>query len=220
MLLPSVLIVLSIDNMKNVFPLVAVALLLFLGTGCSAPKLVEGETTSLETININEVPMDTLAFPGTLLQEEIAGKQIRIQTGKGDIVFELFANTAPLAVSNMIYLTQQGYFDQLTFHRRVEGFVIQGGDPNGDGTGGPGYTFADELSDQYSYQKGIVAMANRGPDTNGSQFFIMLEDYALPKAYTIFGRVIEGQEVVDAIAIGDVMTSVTVEDQATVLEKE
>ncbi|HBK35102.1 hypothetical protein A2239_03505 [Candidatus Uhrbacteria bacterium RIFOXYA2_FULL_40_9] len=164
--------------------------------------------------------MDTLAFPGTLLQEEIAGKQIRIQTGKGDIVFELFANTAPLAVSNMIYLTQQGYFDQLTFHRRVEGFVIQGGDPNGDGTGGPGYTFADELSDQYSYQKGIVAMANRGPDTNGSQFFIMLEDYALPKAYTIFGRVIEGQEVVDAIAIGDVMTSVTVEDQATVLEKE
>ncbi|MBI4592546.1 peptidylprolyl isomerase [Candidatus Uhrbacteria bacterium] len=145
--------------------------------------------------------------------EEIGGKQVRISTEKGDIVFELFANTAPATVSNFVYLTQGGYYDGLTFHRREEGFVIQGGDPNGNGTGGPGYDFADELDDDYTYERGIVAMANRGPDTNGSQFFIMLADVPLPKSYSIFGRVVEGMEVVDEIAIGDMMTRVTVEDQ-------
>ncbi|PJA45479.1 peptidylprolyl isomerase [Candidatus Uhrbacteria bacterium CG_4_9_14_3_um_filter_50_9] len=152
-------------------------------------------------------------FPGELSEEEIANKQIRIQTSKGDIVFELYNETAPLTVSNFVYLTTGGYYNNLTFHRREEGFVIQGGDPNGNGTGGPGYKFEDELVDDYSYERGIVAMANAGPNTNGSQFFIMLADTPLPKAYSIFGRVLEGMDVVDEIAVGDVMNAVSVEDK-------
>ncbi len=161
-----------------------------------------------------EIPaaQPTWEFQGVLPQEQIAGKQIRISTQKGDVVFELFAESAPKTVSNFVYLTQGGYFDGLTFHRREERFVIQGGDPNGNGTGGPGYKFEDELDDAYGYERGIVAMANSGPNTNGSQFFIMLAQTPLPKAYSIFGRVVEGMEVVDAIAVGDVMTTVVVED--------
>lgn len=152
-------------------------------------------------------------FPGVLAAEQIEGKQVRISTEKGDIVFELFADTAPKTVSNFVYLTEGGYYNGLTFHRREEGFVIQGGDPNGNGTGGPGYRFEDELDDAYAYDRGIVAMANAGPNTNGSQFFIMLSDYPLPKSYSIFGRVLEGIEIVDEIVVGDVMTTVTVEDK-------
>lgn len=151
-------------------------------------------------------------FPGALPAEQIENKQIRLATEKGDIVFTLFADTAPQTVSNMVYLTNGGYYDGLTFHRRVEGFVIQGGDPNGTGTGGPGYKFADELNDDREYSRGIVAMANAGPNTNGSQFFIMLADYPLPKSYSIFGEVTEGLDVVDRIAVGDKMLKVTVED--------
>ena len=155
-----------------------------------------------------------IVAPTVLPDEQIKNKQIRLNTAKGDIVFELYADTAPLTVSNFVGLTEAGYFDGLTFHRREEGFVIQGGDPSGNGTGGPGYTFPDELDDEYGYERGVVAMANRGPDTNGSQFFIMLGNVQLPKAYTIFGRVTEGLEVVDAIKIGDEMATVVVEELA------
>ncbi|MBU1126522.1 MAG: peptidylprolyl isomerase [Patescibacteria group bacterium] len=138
-------------------------------------------------------------------------KQVRIETAKGEIVIELYEDSAPLAAGNFEKLVGEGFYDGLVFHRREEGFVIQGGDPNGNGTGGPGYTFEDELNDEYTYERGIVAMANRGPNTNGSQFFIMLDDVAqLPKLYTIFGRVVEGMEVVDQIQVGDVMNKVTV----------
>ena len=157
-------------------------------------------------------------FPGILAAEEITGKVIRVTTPKGEIVFELFEDTAPKAVSNFVSLTNSGFYNGLTFHRREEGFVIQGGDPNGNGTGGPGYTFEDELTDSYTYERGMVAMANRGPDTNGSQFFVMLSDYPLPKQYTIFGRVLSGMEVVDQIQVGDVMTTVVVEDETEVTE--
>ena len=155
----------------------------------------------------------TYEFPGQLEEQRIENKQVRITTEKGDIVFTLFADTAPLTVSNFVYLTEEGYYDGLTFHRREEGFVIQGGDPNGTGTGGPGYKFEDELDDDRTYTRGIVAMANAGPNTNGSQFFVMLDDVALPHLYTIFGEVTEGMDVVDEIEIGDVMTSVVVEDR-------
>ena len=145
-----------------------------------------------------------------LSEEEIKGKKARIETTKGDIVFEFFADS-PLASSNFIALANKKFYDGLTFHRREEGFVIQGGDPLGNGTGGPGYKFADEPVTR-DYLRGTVAMANAGPNTNGSQFFIMLADSAnLPKAYTIFGQVVEGQEVVDKIMVGDKMTAVSIE---------
>lgn len=185
-----------------------------LGAGCgsSTPTPATGQPENL-TITFDEPVTETKSweFPGALPAEEIVNKQMRITTAKGDIVFALFADTAPKTVSNFVYLSRGGYYNGLTFHRREEGFVIQGGDPNGNGTGGPGYKFEDELADKHTYERGIVAMANSGPNTNGSQFFVMLGDVPLPKAYTIFGRVVSGMEVVDQIQIGDVMTTVMVE---------
>ena len=154
----------------------------------------------------------TWKFPGVLPAGEISGKQIHMTTSKGEIVFKLYEKDAPKTVSNFVYLTKGGYYDGLTFHRVEPGFVIQGGDPSGNGTGGPGYQFEDEKVTR-SYTTGIVAMANAGPDTNGSQFFIMLGDTPLPPSYSIFGRVISGQEVVDKIAVGDKMIQVTIADR-------
>ena len=143
------------------------------------------------------------SFPGALTAAKIKDKKVVLQTSKGVIEFELFGDEAPKTVSNFVYLAEAGYYDGLTFHRVVPGFVIQGDDPQGTGSGGPGYTFADEPVKR-DYEQGIVAMANAGPDTNGSQFFIMLEDNpTLPKAYTIFGRVTQGLEVVKQIAVSD-----------------
>ena len=129
---------------------------------------------------------------------------ITLTTNFGIIQFQTFDADVPKAVNNFITLAKKGFYDKLIFHRVIKGFMIQGGDPKGDGTGGPGYTFEDELnprapSYQAGYQKGVVAMANAGPNTNGSQFFIMLENYPLPHNYTIFGKVVKGQQVVDAI---------------------
>ncbi len=132
-------------------------------------------------------------------------KMITIETNYGKIVFETYNDDAPNTVNNFVTLAKKGFYDGLTFHRVIKGFMIQGGDPSGNGTGGPGYKFADELnpatpSYKAGYKRGVVAMANAGPNTNGSQFFIMHADYPLPNAYTIFGKVVSGIEVVDKIA--------------------
>jgi cyclophilin family peptidyl-prolyl cis-trans isomerase len=123
-------------------------------------------------------------------------------TNYGDIVIQLFPKDAPLTVNNFVVLSRKGFYDNVKFHRIIKGFMIQGGDPTGTGSGGPGYKFADELPTTLDYTKGTIAMANSGPNTNGSQFFIMLGDYSggkLPKNYSIFGRVTSGQDVVDTI---------------------
>ncbi|HVA85853.1 MAG TPA: peptidylprolyl isomerase [Candidatus Saccharimonadales bacterium] len=132
-----------------------------------------------------------------------------IQTSKGTIVIKVEANLAPLAAANFVALASCGYFDGVIFHRLVPGFVIQGGDgqfgrePNVDtahvGQGGPGYSFADDPV-TVPYARGAVAMANSGPNTNGSQFFIVLADAGLPPSYSVFGHVTAGMSVVDAIA--------------------
>jgi len=124
-----------------------------------------------------------------------------LQTNKGTIQVEFFPNDAPVTVNNFVCLAEDGYFNNTPFHRIVKGFVIQGGDPTGTGSGGPGYKFADEPITK-DYERGTLAMANAGPNTNGSQFFIVLDDLRgkLPKNYTIFGRVTGGMDVVDAIA--------------------
>jgi cyclophilin family peptidyl-prolyl cis-trans isomerase len=131
-----------------------------------------------------------------------------IQTNKGTIKFELLERDAPKTTENFRLLAERGYYDGVIFHRVIKGFMIQGGDPLGMGYGGEsawGGKFDDEI-DRTSllyvgmYEKGTVAMANAGPNTNGSQFFIMHVDYPLPPSYTKFGKVLEGQEIVDAIA--------------------
>lgn len=122
-----------------------------------------------------------------------------LHTEKGDIVIELYSDRTPKTVENFVKLAKKDFYDNTIFHRAIKGFMIQGGDPKGDGTGGPGYTFDDEKFDG-EYTRGTVAMANAGPNTNGSQFFIMHADYSLPKNYVIFGKVIKGMDVVDQIA--------------------
>lgn len=131
--------------------------------------------------------------------------RVKIETDLGEIIFETYDSDAPKAVGNFVSLAEKGFYNGVIFHRVIPGFMIQGGDPSGNGTGGPGYTFADELdpstpSAAEGYRRGVVAMANAGPNTNGSQFFIMHADYPLPHQYTIFGKVISGMETVDKIA--------------------
>ena len=128
-----------------------------------------------------------------------------LQTSAGDVTIELLPGDAPQTVNNFVFLARQGYYDGTPFHRTIAGFMIQGGDPTGTGTGGPGYRFNDEPV-QRAYEPGIVAMANAGPNTNGSQFFIVHGDGArgLPPNYTIFGRVTSGMDVVNAIATAPV----------------
>lgn len=122
-----------------------------------------------------------------------------LETTAGTIEIELHMADTPVTASNFITLAGKGFYDGTIFHRTMKGFMIQGGDPKGDGTGGPGYKFNDEPF-QGEYTRGTVAMANSGPNTNGSQFFIMHQDYPLPKNYVIFGNVVSGIEVVDKIA--------------------
>ena len=132
---------------------------------------------------------------------------------KGNIVLALDAALAPTTVNHFVVNARNGFYDNLTFHRVVPQFVIQGGDPDGSGRGGPGYKFADEPV-RAAYTLGAVAMANAGPNTNGSQFFICIDDCTtkLQPLYNLFGYVTSGIEVAQSVAVGDVMRSVTVTD--------
>jgi cyclophilin family peptidyl-prolyl cis-trans isomerase len=126
-----------------------------------------------------------------------------LDTSHGEIVFELDSERSPLTVNNFVFLANEGFYDGVVFHRVIENFMIQGGDPTGTGRGGPGYKFRDEIEGAGEYSRGTVAMANAGPNTNGSQFFIVHNDTGLPHSYTIFGKVTSGMEAVDSIAGSD-----------------
>ena len=141
------------------------------------------------------------------------------QTVKGEIRVKLFPGEAPLTVANFVNLATRNYYDGLKFHRVIANFMIQGGDPDGTGMGGPGYNFADEFSPLRRHDSaGVLSMANAGPGTNGSQFFITHAPTPhLDDKHTVFGRVSSGQEVVDAIAQDDVMTKVSIEGDASEL---
>ena len=123
-----------------------------------------------------------------------------LHTNHGDIEIQFDAAGSPQTVNNFVFLARDGFYDGVIFHRVISGFMVQGGDPTGTGRGGPGYKLRDELEGPGTYSRGTVAMANSGPNTNGSQFFIMHNDYGLPHSYSIFGKVTEGMDVVDAIA--------------------
>ncbi len=141
--------------------------------------------------------------------------QVTIQLDRGTIVMELDPKLAPNTVNNFVTLARDGYYDGITFHRVVPEFVIQGGDPTGTGSGGPGYKLADEPV-RGEYTLGAVAMANSGPDTNGSQFFICIDDCRrkLAPSYNLFGYVIDGIDVAQQVQQGDVMRSVTINERA------
>ena len=135
-----------------------------------------------------------------------------LSTTRGEIVVELFAKDAPMTVNNFVFLAREKFYDGTTFHRVIANFMIQGGDPTGTGSGGPGYKFADEIDRSLKLSKpGIFSMANAGPNTNGSQFFITHVPTAwLDGKHTVFGKVQSGLEAVDAVKQGDTIKSVTI----------
>jgi len=197
----------------NLTPTPASNINLYGDQGTQSPLQGQQQTQQQQTAPTQAV-VPTVAAP-----DIISATMVTIHTAKGDIELELYPNDAPKTVQNFATHAKKGYYNGLTFHRVEPGFVIQGGDPNGNGSGGYsiyGSTFEDELnpdtaSYKAGYKEGVVAMANRGPNTNGSQFFIMLDDNdSLPKNYTIFGKVTKGLDVVHKIAVGDKMTTVEV----------
>jgi peptidyl-prolyl cis-trans isomerase B (cyclophilin B) len=135
-----------------------------------------------------------------------------LSTSRGEIVVELFAKDAPMTVNNFVFLAREKFYDGTTFHRVIANFMIQGGDPEGSGRGGPGYRFADEFKgNPHKHNVGALSMANAGPGTNGSQFFIThVATPHLDGKHTVFGTVTKGQDVVDAVRQGDTLTSVTI----------
>lgn len=176
-------------------------------------KIGVDKPSSLYTVTKNNKTIKQFKeFPGEYSKDELKDKGAVIETAKGKIVIGVYSENLK-AASNFLFLASQGFYDGLTFHRVEANFVVQGGDPLGNGTGGPGYIFKEEPMVKANYARGVVAMAKRAEEaagTGGSQFFIMLGDNNLPQDYVIFGRVVEGMEVVDKIQIGDVMTKVGV----------
>jgi len=182
-------------------------LLLFMvvfSVSCSNLSVQDVETT-VSTIKGEEQMSDKIySSPPSMSIDLSKSYTALIKTNLGDITVELFQDTAPNTVNNFVSLSKDNYYDNVIFHRVISGFMIQAGDPSGTGHGDmgkyPGYKFDDELDSPRDYTKGILAMANAGPNTNGSQFFIMHNDYPLPYQYTIFGNVTKGLDVVDNIA--------------------
>ena len=191
--------------MNKIIKLFIILALVFLITGCINQSTKNEGSTSVPEKNINQEEgekmvqkKDNLKAPEMQIDKNKTYKAV-LSTTEGDIAISLHADKTPITVNNFIYLSEKGFYNKTIFHRVIKGFMIQGGDPEGTGAGGPGYKFKDEPFDG-EYKRGIVAMANAGPNTNGSQFFIMHKEYNLPKNYVIFGEVIEGLEVVDKIA--------------------
>ena len=158
----------------------------------------------------------TLAIAALPAQSEESMKDIRIivKTDKGDIEGVLYPSKAPVTVANFLNLAKRGYYDGLTFHRVIPDFMIQGGDPTGTGSGGPGYRFEDECTPELKHDKpGIFSMANAGPGTNGSQFFVThVATPWLDGKHTVFGSVTKGQDIVNAVAQGDKIKSIEILD--------
>ncbi len=135
-----------------------------------------------------------------------------IETEKGNIVLELFANDVPVTVNNFVFLTREGFYDNTTFHRVIPDFMAQGGDPTGTGTGGPGYKFADEFT-THTHVAGALSMAKSGPNTNGSQFFITYTPQPhLDRKHSVFGQLTLGTEVLKSLKNGDTIVRITIEE--------
>jgi len=188
---------------KNIYRFLIISLLI---SACGSNEVEETSETTVQDNKGESTMSDEKVYssmPEMIIDQNKSYTAV-IQTSMGDLTVEFFSDTAPVTVNNFVSLSNDGYYDNIIFHRVISGFMIQGGDPSGTGHGEygkfPGYTFEDELNNQQPYEKGILAMANAGPNTNGSQFFIMHVDYPLPYQYTIFGKVTDGLDVIDTIA--------------------
>ncbi|MCL5090652.1 MAG: peptidylprolyl isomerase [Patescibacteria group bacterium] len=192
--------------MKKKLVIIVLVLMCFSLSGCSLKENSNSESEVnipiIQKQEMNQPSISPTSIPLSQPKILINAKKeytATLNTTAGEIKIKLDTQKTPITANNFIYLAQNHFYDNTIFHRTIKDFMIQGGDPKGDGTGGPGYKFDDEPFEG-EYLRGTVAMANAGPNTNGSQFFIMHKDYPLPKNYVIFGQVIEGLEVVDKIA--------------------
>lgn len=186
------------------FLLVALAVV-----GCQAPAASPAPTVAPTAAPTKSAPQSQggtsvpkqYGAPPIMAIDQNKSYTATLHSTEGDIQLELFAKDAPSTVNNFVFLAKDGFYGNVKFHRIIKGFMAQTGDPTGTGAGGPGYRFADEPVKR-EYKRGIVAMANAGPNTNGSQFFLMLADYQLPPNYTIFGQVTDAKslETLDKIA--------------------
>ncbi len=177
--------------------LLLVIIVLLLDNKPSVNKDVQTTPTNTPTMNTPTPENKTLSQPKMEIDPQKT-YLATLKTDQGDITITLDPQNTPITVNNFVYLAKNNFYNNTIFHRTIDGFMIQGGDPTGTGTGGPGYKFADEPFTG-EYTRGTIAMANSGPNTNGSQFFIMHQDYDLPKNYVIFGQVTQGIKIVDAI---------------------
>ncbi|HEX7556337.1 MAG TPA: peptidylprolyl isomerase [Leptolinea sp.] len=152
--------------------------------------------------------------PPEMLIDPKKSYKVTFETNRGSIVIELYPQHAPATVNNFVFLVNEGFYDGLTFHRVIDNFMIQGGDPTGKGYGGPGYRFGDEVKNNpLKHETGVISMANAGPDTNGSQFFITHAPQPhLNGKHTVFGKVISGMDVVNSIRQGDVISKLTIQE--------
>ncbi len=165
--------------------------------------------TSGNVILVDEVGDTDGENTGDVMEKE--NRFAVIETEKGVIRIELYEKRAPVTTANFIKLAESGFYDGLVFHRVIRGFMIQGGDPKGDGTGGPGYAIQDEFHPELKHTKGALSMANSGPNSGGSQFFITEAPQPhLDGRHSVFGQVVEGQNVVDSVAQGDKMVKVSI----------
>jgi peptidyl-prolyl cis-trans isomerase B (cyclophilin B) len=205
-------------------PFLVLVISLFALTACTTSYTNQDNNSNSQSQNMDNSQTPTSsskldmysAQPPVLSQEEMVGKTATIKTKLGDIKIKFFEKDAPQTVSNFMFLAQEGFYNGLSFHRRVEGFVLQGGDPAGTGSGGPGYNVPAEINKR-SHQRGIVATARLADEVNpskassGSQFYIVLAPATfLDGQYTVFGEVVEGMEIVDKLQMGDLMDSVTI----------
>lgn len=187
----------------------AIALLALITTGCGTKPAENAsqngsQPTGQNAANQEQPAKKSWSSPPEMKIDPNKSYQATVTTSKGTFTIELFAKDAPKTVNNFVFLSKEGFYNDITFHRIIQSFMVQTGDPLGNGTGGPGYKFEDELNTPHQYGPGIVAMANSGKNTNGSQFFICTgEDSAslnMQPNYTIFGKVVEGMDVVQNIA--------------------
>ena len=194
--------------MKNISIGVAVLIVVIIGIFVWKPK-----TTKIESIPEKKT-MQTKQYtsPPVMSIDSKKTYTATITTGKGAMAVKLFVSETPVTVNNFVFLAREGFYNNTIFHRIIKNFMIQGGDPQGTGMGGPGYKFADEQVAR-EYSRGTIAMANSGPNTNGSQFFIMHADYALPKNYVIFGTI--GASDSASLATLDAIASAPVTDSGT-----
>ncbi len=174
----------------------------FFLVGC-APAEVPVEEPVVEVEEVKEEPVEVAEEPmekAETMPEETMGTVALLETSKGNIKIELFMDTMPITAGNFKKLVEEGFYDGVIFHRVIPGFMVQGGDPTGTGMGGPGYNIKDEFTDNNKNDRGTISMANAGPNTGGSQFFLNVADNNnLDPKHPVFGKIIEGMDVVDAI---------------------